>query len=393
MINLICPALDYGGNYGKSRISNLHVFAEKIANTTVAIAKEMPTFHGYGYAESENEKGTTGKTLTEYVTDVLRERLAAVELNPSIKTSHPWFLSSVWYNVRPTLLRESYEPKGEGEGKWIGTRKAVTSMVDDICQDEFGKTREELGIYASPWAMAYYEGQTYPVSFDAISQIAKMGTVIILIEKIGIVEVLSPFARGRAIALVNTKGRTSKYVRKMVKIAKETGTRVCVLTDCDAVGIQIWGDIIKLTKIPRIGIDRMKTILYFRNHGFPHLTEEELEEPYDPKVSTEGLEDGEYLKKHRIELDSILTKVGAQALWEYVEHQVMETFPEGRDCNRVMHNPKPTHYNGNSYPYAINVVLHYLEELYGTITADTWAAIEKDLDNDSINDDPVDDII
>ena len=58
----------------------------------------------------------------------------------------------------------------------------------------------------------------------------------------------------------------------------------------------------------------MKTINYFRNHGFPDLTQEELEEAYSPNVSTKDMEDGEYLSKHRIELDSVLTKVGAKAL-------------------------------------------------------------------------------
>ena len=124
----------------------------------------------------------------------------------------------------------------------------------------------------------------------------------------------------------------------------------------------------------------MKTINYFRNHGFPDLTQEELEEAYSPNVYTKDMEDGEYLSKHRIELDSVLTKVGAKALWKYVKYQLLETFSEGRDYNRVISNPKPTHYNGNSFPYAINVIFHYLEGLYGTITADKWAKVEKDLE-------------
>jgi hypothetical protein len=68
-----------------------------------------------------------------------------------------------------------------------------------------------------------------PVNFSSIHELAEMGTDIIFIEKEGIVEVLSPFAKPCAIALVNTHGRTTKYVRKLVKIAKRSGARVCVL--------------------------------------------------------------------------------------------------------------------------------------------------------------------
>jgi hypothetical protein len=376
MANLICPALDYGGNYGKSRIANLPVFADKIAEATVAIAKEMPTFHGYGYAESE--KATTEKTLEQYVYDVLLKRWDAVKQNPSLKVSERWTLSTVWYNVRPILIAVGYEPKGTSG--WAGTRKTVHSLVDKICWQYFHKPREELGIYASPWAIMYYHEQAYPVNFGAISWLSELGTDIILIEKEGIVEVLSPFAKSYGIALVNTKGRTTKYVRKLVKMAIEAGARVSILTDDDAVGIQIWHDVIKNTKVPRIGIDRVKTIKYFQEHGFPDLTQEDVEERYNPKVSTSNMEDGEYLSHHRIELDSILAKVGAKALWEYVKHQLLEAFPEGRDYNRVTPNPKPIHKNGNVYPYAINVVLYYLELLYETITADTWAKVEYNLE-------------
>jgi len=206
--------IDYGGNYGKSRIANLPVFADKIVEATVAIAKEMPTFHGYGYAESDRSS-TSEKTLEQYVYGVLLKRWEAVKQNPSLKVTERWTLSTVWYNLRPILIIAGYEPKGTSS--WAGTRKTVHSFVDKICWQYFHKPREELGIYASPWAIMYYHEQAYPVNFGAISGLSKLGTDIILIEKEGIVEVLSPFAKYYGIALVNTKGRTTKYVRKLVK--------------------------------------------------------------------------------------------------------------------------------------------------------------------------------
>ena len=316
--------------------------------------------------------------MEEYVYDVLLRRSEAVKQNPSLKVTERWTLSTVWYNVRPILIAAGYEPKGPSG--WAGTRKTVHNLVDKICRKYFHKPREEPGIYASPWAIMYYHEQAYPVNFGAISGLSELGTDIILIEKEGIVGVLSPFAKDYGIALVNTKGRTTKYVRKLVKIAIEAGARVSILTDDDAVGIQIWHDIIKNTKIPRIGIDRVETINYFQRHGFPDLTQEDVEEAYTPKVSTARMDDGEYLSHHRIELDSILAKVGAKALWEYVKHQLLEAFPEGRDYNRVIRNPKPIHENGNVYPYAINFVLCYLELLYEVVTDDVWTKIEYDLE-------------
>jgi hypothetical protein len=381
-VNLICPALDYGGNYGKSRISNLHVFAEKIANTTVAIAREMPTFHGYGYAESE-KAGTTGekeKTLEDYVYDLLYERWETVKRDSSQKVRERWTQSSVWYNLRPILIKEGYRPKEDSKSGWAGTRRAVQGMISRICEERLLVPREALGIFASPWAVMYYDGEAYPVDQGVILELAQKGTDIIFIEKLGIVKVLSSFADEHGIALVNSKGRLTKYAKELVKVAKKSGAKVSILTDYDAIGIQIAGDV-KDKMIPRLGINRKDTLQYFQQHGFPELSQQDVEEEYDPSVSTDHMEDGEYLAHKRIELDSILTKVGAKAFWEYVVNQLIAAIPEGRDYNRIISNPKPTHENGDLYPDTINDILNYLEALYDTITFDKWTEIESRLEN------------
>ena len=61
----------------------------------------------------------------------------------------------------------------------------------------------------------------------------------------------------------------------------------------------------------------------------------DVEEEYTPEIST----DDEYLKHHRIELDSITSQVGAEGLWKYILHQAKlpEFSPvEGFNLNRVI---------------------------------------------------------
>jgi hypothetical protein len=86
--NLVCPVIEWQGGYGKSRISNLNVFANDIAKAVVMIANQMPTFHGsggfsrddklLGYAKREN-------SIEDYLIELLHERWKVVQQNPSLK--------------------------------------------------------------------------------------------------------------------------------------------------------------------------------------------------------------------------------------------------------------------------------------------------------------------
>ena len=66
----------------------------------------------------------------------------------------------------------------------------------------------------------------------------------------------------------------------------------------DADGIAIAKD---MGDIPRIGIDK-DIVEWLQKNGYPEIELENVEEEYTPRIEPED----EYLKKKRIELDSII---------------------------------------------------------------------------------------
>lgn len=79
---------------------------------------------------------------------------------------------------------------------------------------------------------------------------------------------------------------------------------------------------------------------WLQENGYSHLTEKELLEEYTPENRKIWKYD-DYLKTHRIELDSIVAAVGAEALWIYIVHRLEEVFPEPRDYTNVIDEPEP----------------------------------------------------
>jgi hypothetical protein len=61
-------------------------------------------------------------------------------------------------------------------------------------------------------------------------------------------------------------------------------------------------------------------------YGYPNLTLEKVRESYS--------HDGGYTHEYRIEIDSILAKVGAERLWKYIKHKVEELAPFDEKINR-----------------------------------------------------------
>src|SRR5919112_1073176 len=82
--------------------------------------------------------------------------------------------------------------------------------------------------------------------------------------------------------------------------------------------------------------------MYWKNmqkHGFPDLTEKEVEEEYTPSGTTIEIKD-EYLKTRRIELDSIQEKVGGEKLWEYIMYRLqLPEFNTKFDLTKVIEIP------------------------------------------------------
>jgi hypothetical protein len=106
--------------------------------------------------------------------------------------------------------------------------------------------------------------------------------------------------------------------KKLIERAKKAGSVVRTLTDYDAVGMDIAAATI--TPTIRIGIER-DIIKWLQEHGYPDLTEADVEEEYEPSGTTIKITD-DYLLTKRIELDSIQEKVGGEKLWEYIMYRL-----------------------------------------------------------------------
>ena len=82
----------------------------------------------------------------------------------------------------------------------------------------------------------------------------------------------------------------------------------------------------------------------------------------------------EYLQTYRIELDSIVAAVGAEALWKYIVHRLEEVFTEPRDYTNVIDEPEPQDY----YPDEMTEIMDYLNEFVKFAYSDKWKTIQDD---------------
>lgn len=361
-INLICPVLDWLGSAGKTHI-DLQPFANDIAKAVSSVAYKMPTFRGYDDGSKILDDDSFTKpyvyTAKDYLIDFLKERKKAIEDNPSLKDTDRITQSTVWYRIRPTMIENNFKPRKT----WGITRETLQNEINNTCRElwpDENILREGLGIIASARATMYYKGMSYPVSIDNVKELSENGIVVIVIEKEGIADVVTSFADKYGVALVHTKGHFVEYCKDLIEAVEESGGNVATLTDYDAVGIKIAEG--ARIETSRIGVDK-GTVKYFQEHGFPDLTEEQVEERYTPKISTDFIVEDEaeceYLKTKRIELDSILAVVGNEAFWNYIMYRLEELFPEGMDYTRVISSDPGS--TSNYYPEPIKKFYQFIE--------------------------------
>jgi hypothetical protein len=247
-----------------------------------------------------------------------------------------WTQSTVYYLFVPIMQR--FEIKV--------TRRYVTRIIRELAA-ELGKTREQLGIIASPRAVMYFNGVWTAVSFDAIKTLATKGTDIIFVEKLDIVEVFSEYADKYGIALVNSQGHLTEYGKDLVKETKETGGHVVIFTDYDASGIKIVKDI--PTEIPRLGVDQemLDSFGLDKNDDSIRLLSpppenqigsirnvvKEAKEPHGDK-RFENV-DLEFLEQYKVEIDAVLAVVGSERLWQYLMDKIEKLFPR-RDYTKAI---------------------------------------------------------
>lgn len=156
-----------------------------------------------------------------------------------------------------------------------------------------------------------------------------------------------------------------------MRLAVKAGLNVWILTDYDIHGINIWRN--AKIKIKRLGIGR-DTIKWLQENGYPNLTEGDVEEEYSPNPKLFRSNDDPYLLTKRIELDSIIEKVGANAFWKYLIHQLNVEFPGKRDYREIV--PKP---NARTYfTDEMNDLLYYMEERTESAYHNKWIKIRDE---------------
>jgi hypothetical protein len=153
-----------------------------------------------------------------------------------------------------------------------------------------------------------------------------------------------------------------------LRLADYAGINVSIMTDYDIYGINIWrhADV----EITRLGIDR-EVITWLQENGYPDITVSDVEEEYSPNPKLLTEDDDEYLQTKRIELDAIVEKIGADALWKYIVYRLEEEFPEARDYREIVPEPEPKDY----YPEEINKLLDFIRDYTESSYNDEWTRI------------------
>lgn len=382
-VNLVTPCPEWGGAAGKQSI-NLDLYQNLIAKTVSSLAYKMPSLKGKGI-KTRFDTGLGG-IYKPFLVKFLRKRKAAIDANPSLAVTDRLTQSGVWYRIRPKMLEEGFRPRNKlGQNKngddiydWGTTRTGLTSSINKVIKElwpEENVTRESLGVVAKARAMLYFNGQVYPVSFDTKEELVRIGTTdMVIVEKEGITDVLLEAAKKYWIALVATQGKFVDYVKDLMKLAHEVGINVCVLTDYDIDGYNMWRQANEKMgiRIKRIGITQ-DIITWLHDNGHYDVDIEDVEEEYQPNPSLFREGDDPYLIEQRIELDSIIQAVGADTFWEYIVYQLETEFPETRDYREILEEPEPTSY----YPSEFNEIIEYLKN-YTTYTySKKWDDIKE----------------
>lgn len=277
-----------------------------------------------------------------------------------------WTLNSAYYNFLNIL---------KNAGKEV-TRGHIKRTISVLCA-EAGCTRESLGIYAGDRASMYFRGHWTSVSFDAVNQLAENGTDVIFIEKEGIPEVLTEYADKYGVAMVNTRGYLTEYGKDLMMAAKSLGAHVVIMTDYDITGIHI------ASHSPRdmawIGVDD-STLEYFnldRSILAVNATNTRLFKNVRGLVRNDARfanVDIDFLANERVEIDAILSQVGGERLWGYIQEKLVNIYTT-RDYNRVVRMPPPD----TLYPIPIQEMMTLLHDHVSKLTSNKENEIKDEL--------------
>jgi hypothetical protein len=338
LVNLWCPKLQYT-DYGKSDI-DLSPFYDDL----VDLLSKMCS----GRNKRRDEDGSRLEAKALFAEYLVEERYKKVLKEPYIKNIDSWNTSTPVYRFRPELERLGIHVE----------RKYLQSLVKTICDEmpelrllsdgtyletgKIGVKREVLGIYEAARAYIYFRGTTYDVSFKQLERIKKISAFILIIEKEGVVDLLTYWADKYGFAICYTKGFLTDNASEFARLAVREGARMAILTDNDFSG---WVMSRKVSNIARIGV-RIDTLVRLEvpiedvvedlskpknskgNKGYrdsKHAAK--AEGMYNEGVIPEGdwglLTDGKYGR--RIEIDNVIAYAGAERFWNEF---ILPTFKE-----------------------------------------------------------------
>ena len=382
-INLRTNVPDWIGSAGKTSLPQVP-YAAKIAEALSTMSCKVPSYHGQGHANLHIPSGVREKTATDYLDDFLEERRKDVEADPSVKQLDGITQRTAIYRIRPKMEKEGFEPRKN----WGTTCKSLANSISQRCQElwpEENITREDLGIYAKARGMMYYQGQTFPIDYESIDELASKARINIVIEKEGVPRVLKPYADRYGIALINTQGRFTKYVIKFIEKTLDNRSVVVTIVDDDVTG----DDIANSTKAVKIGIFRKETLEWLKENVYPDLDIEDILEGYYPHSP--------YEREFRAEIDAIIAvkQIGAAGLWKYILYmlQSKEIAPEdGYDltdlvtfpANEVLYRPGISDFFSQLNSYTDEITEQEKEDIQQDLAAVTELP-EIGPKNDEIN--------
>ena len=297
-------------NYGKSEIV-LEPFKDSLSKNLYSTCKFYYKYKR-GISRGIGKKSVARNLLIQ---ELIRRKNIFIE-SGSIPEDERTTQQGLYYKIRKKM-------RGETDIE----RQSLISAIKDEC-DSLRIKREELGIFAAVRAEMHFRGKVYPVSWANISELAKKGSDIILIEKEGISLALAPYASRKGVALINSRGFIVDYAKDLLALSKEHNANIFQLTDYDASGLVIS---MKIQGIPRMGVDPITV-------SELGLRLSDVQESY--KAPTNHLKKlpkalRKEVENKRIEIDSILAETGPRILWGYLEKKMFEIAPQ-RDLSRSL---------------------------------------------------------
>ena len=323
VVNLICPKIDYR-SYGKSRI-DFSPFAQHVAETTVLACM--------GGGRSSDGRPSKRRVLYEVLED---RKYKWSSLTEAQKLKHWWTQSDVFYATRKLLI-ETYHYSNEEID-----RDYLTGLIKEVCEDDLGVKREDIGILAADRAQLYFKGKWMDVGLKEIEELSLYGIALLIIEKEGVAEQLRIFADQKGIAILNTRGFLTEYAEILSKKSEEEGCKVAILTDFDASGLVLAR---KAPDAYRIGID-------FETLKDLGLDIEDVEEEYKPGTHLDPLKhDGkmygiyppewiDYIATKRVEINSVTEALNDnQRFWDWIVFKLRANFTDW-DYTRAVQIPQ-----------------------------------------------------